>query len=237
MRRLAEACRIALLIAVVTCGAAWGQTPNLAPGFTTLPKGAKLVIMPADIEIFSISAGGVAEPRADWTEAAIRNFKAAAAKKKAALGLTTVELDEKDADEFTELNNLHAAIARAISMHHFGPSSLQLPTKEGKLEWSLGDAAQEVKKATGADYAVFSWLRDAHASAERQAAMVAIAILSLGRAVPGGGRQTAYASLVDLNTGRILWFNRLQRDSGNVKDAEHASETIDTLFGSFPIAR
>src|SRR6266850_698525 len=237
MRRLVEACSITFVIAVVTCGPAWGQTPNLAPGFTTLPKGAKLVIMPADIEIFSISAGGVAEPRADWTEAASRNFKAAAAKRKAALGLTTIELAEKDADEFAELNNLHAAIARAIAMHHFGPSSLQLPTKDGKLDWSLGESVQAVKKATGADYAVFSWLRDAHASPERQAAMAAIAILSLGRAIPGGGMQTAYASLVDLNTGRVLWFNRLQRGSGNVKDEEQASETIDTLFGSFPIAR
>jgi hypothetical protein len=236
MLKLVASASIAALI-FIPAMAAWCQTPNLAPGFTTLPKGAKLVIMPADIEIFSISAGGVAEPRADWTEAASRNFKAAAVKRKAALGLNTVELAEKDADEFSELNNLHAAIARAIAMHHFGPSTLQLPTKDGKLDWSLGESAQAVKQATGADYAVFSWLRDAHASAERQAAMVAIAILSLGRAIPGGGRQTAYASLVDLNTGRILWFNRLQRDSGNVKDEEHASETLDTLFASFPIAK
>jgi hypothetical protein len=237
MRKLAEAGRIVLLTVAVTWGTSWAQTPNLAPGFTTLPKGAKLVIMPADIEIFSISAGGVAEPRADWTEAATRNFRAAAVKKQAALGLNTVELAEKDADEFAELNNLHAAIARAIAMHHFGPSSLQLPTKDGKLDWSLGESVQAVKQVTGADYAVFSWLRDAHASPERQAAIAAIAILSLGRAIPGGGMQTAYASLVDLNTGRVLWFNRLQRGSGNVKDEEHASETIDTLFGSFPIGK
>lgn len=45
------------------------------------------------------------------------------------LGLDAVEVAEKDADEFADINALHAAIARSISMHHFGPGSLNLPTK------------------------------------------------------------------------------------------------------------
>src|SRR5690349_20803875 len=110
---------------------AFAQVPNVAPGFTTLPKGAKVAIMPSDIELFSISGGGVAEPRADWTEAANRHFKAALEKKKQALALNTVEVSEKDADELAELNALHAAVARAIATHHFGPPSLHLPTKDG----------------------------------------------------------------------------------------------------------
>ena len=123
-------------------------------------------------------------------------------------------------------------------MHHFGPGTLQLPTKDGKLDWSLGESAKAVKKATGADYAIFSWVRDSYASDERKAAMVAIAVLTLGRALPGGGVQTAYASLVELETGRVLWFGRLRRASGNLKESdEDAGETIDTLFGSFPTAK
>src|SRR6266850_473639 len=216
---------------------AWSQTPNTAPGFSALPKGAKVAIMPTDIELFSISAGGVPEPRADWTEAANRHFKAALVKKQNALGLNAAEVSDKDADEFAELNALHAAIARAIAMHHFGPSSLQLPTKEGKLDWSLGEATQAVKKATGADYALFSWVRDGYASAERKAAMVAIAVLSLGRAIPGGGQQTGYASLVELSTGRVLWFNRVQRTSGDLRETEAAGETLDVLLDKFPVGR
>lgn len=233
MVKVARAGCIALLFSLN----AWSQSPNLAPGFDSLPKGAKVAIMPTDIELFSISAGGVPEPRADWTEAANRHFKSALLRKKEALGLNAVEVGEKDADDFAELNSLHAAIARAIAIHHFGASSLRLPTKDNKLDWSLGEATQAVKKATGADYALFSWVRDGYASAERQAAMVAIAVLSLGRAVPGGGQQTGYASLVDLNTGRVLWFNRLQRGSGDLREADKAGETLDALLGSFPIAR
>jgi hypothetical protein len=234
MRKLAlAACVVASLVVVQPL---YAQI-NLAPGFTALPKGAKVAVMPSDIELFSISAGGVSEPRADWTEAASKYFKAALLDKNRTLGLDTVVVSDKDADDFAELNSLHAAIARAIAVHHFGPASLHLPTKDGKLDWSLGEEVQAIKKATGADYALFSWIRDGYASAERQAAMVAIAVLSLGRAVPGGGAQTGYASLVDLNTGRVLWFNRLRRGSGDLREADKAAETLEALLSGFPVAK
>ena len=210
----------------------------MAPGFSGVPKDAKVAIMPSDIEIFSISGGGLLEPRADWTEAATRNFRGALQKRKGTLGLNAIEVSERDADEFAELNSLHAAVARSIEMHHFGSGAMQLPTKAGKLDWSMGESTRAVKKATGADYAIFSWVRDSHASDERKAAMVAIAVLSLGRAIPRGGFQTAYASLVELDTGRVLWFGRLRRDSGSLKESEEdARETLDTLFKTFPPAK
>ena len=224
---------VALLLSI--WGTAFAQSENLAPGFTGIARGAKVAVMPLDIEVFSISAGGVLEPRADWTEAATRNFKNAIKTRRGTLGLNTVEVSDKDADELAELNSLHAAVARAIEIHHFGPGALRLPTKGGKLDWSIGPSAQAVKKATGADYAIFSFVRDSYASDERKAAMVAIGILTLGRAVIGGGVQIAYASLVELDTGRVLWFGQLRRTSGNLKDdAEAAGETLDTLFSTFP---
>lgn len=214
--------------------AAHAQSKNLAPGFTALPKGAKVAIMPTDIELFLISAGGVLEPKADWTDAASRHFKAALIQKKQALGLNAVEITEKDADAFEDINALHGAIARAISMHHLGPGFLNLPTKDGKLDWSLGEATRAVKKATGADYALFSWVRDSYASGERIATMIALAVVGVG---VGGGMQTGYASLVDLETGQVLWFNRLMRQSGDLREADRAAETLDTLLYQFPVGK
>lgn len=212
------------------------QSRNLAPGFTSLPKGARVVIMPTDIELFSISAGGVLEPKADWTEAASRHFKAALIEKKQRLGLSSIELTAQQADEADEVNALHGAVARAISIHHFG--TLALPSKEGKLDWSMGEPVQLIRKMTGADYALFSWVRDSYTSDERKAAMVAIAVLSLGRVVPtAGGLQVGYASLVDLHTGRVLWFNRLARGSGDLREADKAVGTIEALLEQFPVTQ
>jgi hypothetical protein len=228
---------IRLLAAAVAFHAApaLAQSKNLAPGFDTLPSGAKVAIMPTDIELFSITAGGIAEPKADWTEAASRHFRAALDARKQKLGLATVSLSEKDADALAEVNALHGAVSRAISLHHFG--ILALPTKDGKLDWSLGEAARAVKNATGADYALFSWVRDSYTSGERAAAIIVMAILTRGNAVGGGGMQTGYASLVDLNSGRILWFNRLIRGTGDLREADRAAETVDALLDKFPVGK
>jgi hypothetical protein len=225
------AAALALTVLVCACSAL-AQSRNLAPGFESLPKGAKVALMPTDIELFVISAGGVVEPKADWTEAASRYFKDALVRKQQALGLNAVELSAKQADETEEINALHGAIARSIALHHFG--SLGLPTKDGKLDWSMGDSVQPIKQATGADYALFSFVRDSYASAERKAMMVGLALLGIGI---GLGMQTGYASLVELKTGRVVWFNQLLRSSGDLRDAENADETIEALLREFPVAK
>lgn len=46
----------ALLLLFALTGSA-GAQPNLAEGFSTLPKNPKVAIVPADIELFSISGG------------------------------------------------------------------------------------------------------------------------------------------------------------------------------------
>lgn len=215
----------------LTGGVAQAQERNLAPGFLGLPANARIVVMPTDIELFVISAGGVAEPKADWTDAATKHFRSALIEKKKKLGVGTVELTEKDADEFSEINELHGAIARAIAAHHFGPGFLNLPTKEGKLDWSMGEAVLPIRQKTGGDYALFTWIRDSYASAERVLTMIALAAFGIG---VGGGVQTGYASLVDLNTGQVVWFNRLFRPGGDLREAGPAAETLESMLDKFP---
>src|SRR4029079_867356 len=119
---------VALLLFVAAAGQAGAQSRNLAPGFTALPRNATIAIIPTDIELFSLSAGGVPEPRADWTAAANKYFKSALVEKKRSLGATAVDVSERDADDLAEVTALHAAIARSIAIHHFGPSFTNQPT-------------------------------------------------------------------------------------------------------------
>ena len=218
---------VALLLAA---GAVQAAEPSrrLAPGFTARAADSKLIVLPADMELYSISAGGVIEPRADWTEAAQKNFAQALAAQRKRLGTHVTDLTQAQADEFTEITTLHRAVADAISLHHRG---LELPTKQRKLDWSLGDAVQPLKERTGADYALFTWVRDSYASGERKAAMLAMALLG---GVMVGGEQVGYASLVDLNTGRVVWFNDIKRMSGDLREPQPAQETLDALLKDFP---
>jgi len=205
---------------------------HLAPGFHARPAGSKLVIVPADMELFSISAGGIQEPKADWTEAAQRNFSAALSARSEQLGANAVQLKDADLDEFAELNALQRAVAEAVFVHHTGGMSRKLPTKNERLDWSLGDAVKPLQAKTGADYALFTWIRDSYASNERKATMIALALMG---AISTGGQQTGYASLVDLNTGRVVWFNDLRRMSGDLRDEKTALETVETLLQGFPV--
>lgn len=220
-----------LAIATVTAQAQEAISRQLAPGFTARSAESRLLILPADMELFSMSAGGVVEPRDDWTRAAQTNFAAALEAQRPRLGSKVTRMNAAEADEFADITTLHRAVADAVMIHHYGRGLMQLPTKQERLNWSLGDAVRPLQQRTGADYALFTWMRDSYASKERKAMMIGLAALG---AISLGGEQVGYASLVDLNTGRIVWFNRLDRMSGDLREPAPALETVDTLLKGFP---
>ena len=228
------------LIAIAVLMGAWEAAPahaqasrQLAPGFTARAPGSRLVVVPVDMELFSLSAGGVAEPRADWTEAAQGHFRTGLLARRAQLGTEVIELQERDLDDMPQLNALHAAVAESVFVHHM-MGQPKLPTKNDLLDWTLGEAVDPLRAKTQADYALFFWIRDSYASAERKAAMVALAILGVGIT---GGVQIGYASLVDLKSGRVVWFNNLVRMSGDLRESKPAQETVEALLSGFPAAR
>ncbi len=210
------------------------QPRNVAPGFAGLQPGDKVLLMPVDVELFSLSAGGVAEPKADWTAAAQKFMGEAVAAKKVQWQLNAQALSESQADEFAEQIGLHAAVAGSIALHHGAGGVWALPTKNGVLDWSFADAMKPLQEKTGARYGLFLWVRDSYASAERKVAMVALAFLGVGLT---GGFQTGYASLVDLQTGQVVWFNSLVRGSGDLREAAPARESIEALLSGFPAGR
>jgi hypothetical protein len=228
--RAASAAALIALASLAAPSLAQTASRNYAPGFSQRAPGSRMVVVQTDMELYSQSAGGVLEPRADWTEAAQKHFRAALMGQKKVVGDNTIELQEKDMDELAQLNALHGAVADAVFMHHMLRAP-QLPTKEGVLDWTLGESVQPLRERTGADYALFFWIRDSYASAERKVAMVAMAILGVGIT---GGAQVGYASLVDLRTGRIVWFNNLARGFGDLREADPAKETVESLLKGFP---
>ena len=224
-----------LVAAALAAGAASAAPPDakqqLAPGFTARPAASRVLVLPPDMELFSISAGGVSEPRADWTEAAQKNFRLALVKQAKLLGEQAPELQPEQLEDYAGVLALHRAVADAIYQHHTS-SGMKLPTKDGRLDWTLGaEAVRPLKEKTGADYALFTWVRDSYASSERKAAMLAMALLG---AISLGGQQIGYASLVDLNTGRVVWHNELDRMSGDLRKPGPATETVEALLKGFP---
>lgn len=204
----------------------------------TLPKGAenrRIVIMPVDVELSELSAAGIPVPKADWTETAHTHVNKAltAAMQQRSATIVNDASDTRtaalDRDQL-QLIKLHGAVGRSILLHQF-EAPTKLPTKSDTFNWTLGPDARLLKEAYGADFALFTHVRDSYSSSGRVAVIIFAAILGVS---VQGGQQLGFASLVDLNSGQIVWFNRLARNEGDLRTAEPATTSIDLLLKDFP---
>jgi hypothetical protein len=196
--------------------------------------GSKVLIVRPDVELSLLTAVGMQEPRADWTAQGRDNLGAELKSATAGRSLQFRELDPAKADDekVLQLLRLHEAVGQSIMAFNYG--YITLPTKDKKtLDWTLGQGAQALGQAYDADYALFTYGRGSYSSAGRKAMMVAGALLGVG--VPLGG-QTAFASLVDLKTGRVVWFNVARAGpQADMRDAEGAKLLVSSLLEKAPL--
>ena len=192
--------------------------------------------MPIDIELSELTAAGVLEPKAEWTNLARAHvsaaLKAELAEKNDALIAYRQPKDEKTAHLHQQLIKLHSVVGLTIIKHKLLPNKIfELPTKQDKFDWTLGRETT-VFRQDDADYGLFVYIRDSYTSAGRVALIVVAAILRVG---VSGGQTSAFASLVDLRTGDVVWFNLLGSGSANLRTAETAREAVKELLTDLPL--
>ena len=133
---------------------------------------------------------------------------------------------------WTLLDQIHTPYGgQSILVHKYIPYSA-LPTKKDKFDWTLGPDAAVLGEEYDADYALFVYMRDSFASSGRMAVILVGALFGVG--VPGG-QQIGFASLVDLRTGQILWFNRLFSEVGDLREPESAHTAVEYLLDELPL--
>ena len=200
----------------------------------TVSENARFLIMTPDVKYYLLTAGGVPQPRAEWTEAARINFSRALQNYTAERDIEIVALP--DQEQLTELETdyqkLYSAVGSTVLSHYYGP--IKLPTKKGVFDWSMGPGVQAIGAKYGADYALFSFYRDYEASGGRIALSFFGALMGVG-IVTGG--EVGYASLIDLRTGDIVWFNRVTTGVGELRHEATARATVDALFEDLPSAQ
>lgn len=211
-------------------------TTHLADQFAQPPPSTNVLLVEPDIILFELTAGGLEEPKADWTEAAKTNVKENLSRLLQAKGDRLIP-DQPPADApdhiriYSQLLKLHEGVGQTILIHKYMPI-YNLPTKEGRFDWKLGESIKALKERTGADYALFVYLRDSYTSPGRAALIVAAAIFGIG---VQGGMQLGFASLVDLNTGQIIWFNRLISSVGDLRTPDAALAAVQQLLADIPL--
>jgi len=219
---------LAFMVSVSAC--ATSSKVKQIDRLDTVDDNVKIVLMPPDIRYYLVTTGGVAEPHAEWTKAARENFSEAIGEFAESIGSDLKILDDTNLSPWEiEYEQLHSAVGATIIGNYFGP--YKLPSKAGGFDWSLGPDIARIGEEHDADYALFVYYRDRQASGGR----VAFAILAAAAgAATDWGSESGFASLVDLKTGDIVWFNIVTAGSGELRSKDGAAQAVAHLFKDIP---
>jgi hypothetical protein len=198
----------------------------------------KILIVPPKVTLGELTSGGEIKARPDWTKAAqasvAEHLNAFMAQKR----ITTAQAEDLADLQERLLAKLHDTAGRAVLTNvtdGIDPANNARPSP-----WTLGPAAAELHARYGADYALFLSLEDAYTpgASETQQAGAFVACAITGVCVqPSSGNQAAFATLVDLTTGNIVWFNFLADGAGDLRDDENARRLVATILKELPLER
>jgi hypothetical protein len=200
---------------------------------TKPPSGARVLVLQPDVQLSVLTAAGLQEPRADWSAAARQNLAAEVEKALGARSHNFKVLDSNAAMEGRpgQLLRLHGAVGQSILAFNYG--AYALPTKKGNFDWTIGDGAQSLGAEYGVDYALFVTGAGSYASSGRVATMIGLSLLGVG--VPLGSQQV-FCSLVDLRTGRVIWFNVAHAGpNADMREQAGAQSLVASLFKTLPL--
>lgn len=224
-----------LAIVILTVAGCQSRSLGIREHLWNESDGRRVLLMPADIELSVLNAGGATEPNAEWTKKAKELAVVALQEKLGETSARLIEYDEKrgnpdpESDE-VQLLKLHEMVGASILLHKYIPVH-SLPTKADTFDWTLGPAVATLRQKYDADYGLFVYVRDSYTSGGRAAVILFAAILGVG---VQGGTQTGFASLVDLKSGEIVWFNLLARGHGDLRTPEGTKDTVAALLENFP---
>lgn len=197
-----------------------------------LGAGVAVLLVEPDIELSELLGNGIQEPRADWTRAARDHVDAALRALLAARGARLSRYQPPQDPQLAARQRqqilLHQAVGTSILLHrHFG---VPLPHKARAFDWTLGPGVRDLDP--DARYALFVHVRDSYASGGRKAMMAVGLLLGVGVSL---GQQVGFASLVDLEDGRVVWFNLLNSQTGDLRDAQGARVSVAKLLDGVPL--
>lgn len=231
-----RACIIAAALSLVGCTTTSVHTSKSATIAWTEPQ-KRVVVIDPDVQLGELGASGIVDWRADWTKTGKDFIDTDVHTDLVTHGVNVVESGTLTDEHTTQLMKLYGAVGDAILLHVVTAGNFALPTKTDPLDYTLGPGVQTLRNKYDADYALFVRVRDTYSSPSRKALQVAGllgAVVGVAIVVPGG-QQVAYASLVDLKTGNVVWFNFLRSESGDLRDGPSAQTAVNSLLQGLPL--
>jgi hypothetical protein len=220
----------------------------------TSETGPSVLLMPPDIELDEHGLTG-STARVDWAAEARQNVEAIVRDILGRRGNTVNVFLATDAQSSAAQDSAmtqQRALVRELADRPFYPGSRRFVI--GATRWSIGPAARDLRQGSDARYALFLGLRDRYSSTGRVVGQVALGVLFvaafvmlgvplrppdlLSQTMAGAGsgcpEQTGYASLIDLDTGDVVWLNRVSAGCSDLRDKDDLKRTLELLLSGFP---
>jgi hypothetical protein len=234
IRRLSTAVLVACAALAGACTTSNTRVATTLP--TPVPAGARVVVVQPDVKLSIVSAIGVPERRADWSDAGERHVLAAVSALMASKGLNAAVVDP-DAEGVSrragQILRLHERVAGSIILHHLSGLA-PLPSMRDRFDYSLGNGVQELAGSGDAGYALFVRGEGCFSTGGR-IAMVILASAVTGVAMPTCTQQLM-VSLVRTDTGQVVWFNyAVAGPSDDMREEAGARTLVDAAMKSAPL--
>lgn len=201
--------------------------PALTQNLDARPK--KVVLLPPQVFVYELSAGGVPTRMADWEGASRNNLSTAAVRRAHDSRLFELipapALDPLLADQLEAHMGLYDRVAQSVFVYGRGEQSAWAH-KKNEFDYTVGSGLAFLREQTGADAAMIVLGADFISSGGRKAAFVAG--LALGIIMPLG-QSFITAGIVDLKTGDVQWMSF---DSSSSLDTRNATD-VDGLMRDF----
>lgn len=239
MSKRTPAFLVALLVAASQPLAAQAaSTPHwvhykLLGNANALPK--KVVVLPANIKVYEVTAGDVSEEVPEWSAEVSKNVLKALSE--------TIKSDKSLSEVgFPRLAPVSAAVVEEhIALYKLVADtavSTELDHKVRRFDFSIGPGLATLQRETGADAAIMVYGRDYVSTAGRKAKAVLGNLPIVGAFTgppPALGRSWVGIGVIDLRTGDLLWLNNETRGStSNLRDAADAKDIIRSIFEWYP---
>ncbi len=191
----------------------------------------KIAVVKPSVDMYEVDAVGNPKLKAEWTRDAVKNVQDSVVnffkQKKIDVEFYFTDLTE-DQRQYLKLQD---AVSDIIIGHVVVPE-MKLPTKDEKLDWTLGPQIRTAFNNVNADYLLILGVKDHFSSAGRILAQT-IRLLLIGSV--SILQQQGWVTLVDLNNGDIVWFDFVQSGSfGDTRKIEGANEAVKKILKNLP---
>jgi hypothetical protein len=233
-----------LLLASILVLTGCATTPSASVHYTIKQDpGARplqqVVLLPVDVDVYELSAGGVKEEVPEWSDTAETNIRNALLVSKGTGGKCCisrpVDTSSLTAEE-REILEEHLALFNTVATNAVWanlPYNTAWHFKAEHFDYTLGDGLGFLKEKYGLDAGLVITGEDVVSSSGRKTTAVLGAMF--GVAIPLG-HSILMGGLVDFSTGDLLWLNHVVSAAGqdDLRDPASCLELAGTLMKDYP---